>query len=348
MNTLPHFLETILKITLLSLTFSLVTLSLLTRQSPTQAQTDFRIEHLPLDHEFELTSYVDHDGERSWGVDSSGTFMFMNGDIYSNRLPYFYDGHDGIDWASPMSTTVRSVVTGTIVLKDISPFYGYRIEIDHGDYRTAYSHLLPFTSYTFISITRGQTVTMGQPIALSGNTAMFGGVISYINAHLDFEVLHDSNDQRTDPFGWRGEPGQDPLAYNGVDSQCLWNNEWCQETIVEDGDYPITRTAHYEEEIVGKPVENIWSDTGGHQSGARYLWSGSPYAFARWKPTLPMRGRYEIFAFIPPANATTQNALYKISTVNGLITATVNQNAHIPTGKLGWQSKSEPFRVYYA
>ncbi len=138
MNTL----KALLKITLLSLTCLFVALSFLTHQAPTQAQAPFRVERLPLDQEFEMTSYVDHDGERSWGVDSSGTFMFMSGDIYNNRSPYFYNGHDGIDWASPMSTIVRAVATGTIRLKAIVADYGYRIEIDHGDYRTAYSHLL--------------------------------------------------------------------------------------------------------------------------------------------------------------------------------------------------------------
>ncbi len=301
-------------------------------QSLSQAQTNFRVWRLPFERDYEIGSYVDHDGKTNDKFDKNGPFMFMNGDSYANRQPYFYDGHNGIDWSLRMGTTVYAVATGTVRFKALgSDTYGYRIIVEHeGGYSTSYSHLLPFTIEGAISLTVGQTVTMGQPIALSGNTK---NLTDTWPEHLHFEVLHTTPRlEKTDPFGWRSQPGQDPLAYNGVDSQCLWNNEWCQETIVEDRDIPITGTTHYEETVGEPPMEEVWFDTGGNQNGARYLLSNSFYGYARWKPTLPMKGRYEIFAFIPPANATTQNAIYKINTVNGLVTATINQNAN----KNGW------------
>ncbi len=291
--------------------------------SQTKAQTGFRIEQLPFDSNLEIVSYVDHDGKSNGGLDGTGPFMFMNGDSYTNQLPYFYDGHNGIDWPV-QEVNLRAVASGTVIFKQLEQStYGYMIRIDHGAYVSVYAHLKKFSD-TNIVLNEGDVVTQGQVIAISGNTA---GITETWGYHLHFEIRHP-DESMTDPFGWRGEPGQDPLAYNGVDSQCLWNNEWCQETIVEDRDFPITGTAHYEEIVGEPPTEDMWFDTDGNQNGARYLLSRSFSAYARWKPTLPMKGRYEIFAFIPPSNATTQNAIYKINTVNGLVTATVNQNAN--------------------
>ncbi len=217
---------------------------------PVQAQTDSRLR-IPFQSNIwhEVSSYVDH-----WRTENDSYFMFMNGDTYANGIPYSYDTHRGTDFPLNEGTQVMATTNGYIVeMRKYTTTWGYSILVIHNEqYFTRYSHLLTFTTETptslFITetgrtLTVGSVVSVSEVIAYSGNTGNSGG------PHLDLEVLNMGLGL-IDPFGWRGEPGQDPLAYNKVDSQCLWNNEWCQETIVEDQDYPITRTAHYEEEII--------------------------------------------------------------------------------------------------
>ncbi len=314
------------------LAFVLIGLSLGTLHptQQTQAQANLQL-HIPFNGTIwhEIKSYIDHHIKTNDRI-----FMFVNGDSYLDTLPYYYNNHRGHDFPLNIGTSILAAADGVIYEMGISEgAWGYYVLVSHNNrqYFTRYSHLFTFTNTTpnsiYITETKrtisvGSVVTTGEIIAYSASTGNSSG------PHLDLEVLYSNATSLSDPFGWRGEPGQDPLAYNKVDSQCLWNNEWCQETIVEDRDFPITGTAHYEEIVGEPPTEDMWFDTDGNQNGARYLLSRSFSAYARWKPTLPMKGRYEIFAFIPPSNATTQNAFYKISTVNGLVTTTVNQNAN--------------------
>ncbi len=207
-----------------------------------KAQQGFQVRP-PFNGNYEIGSYVDHNKIRV----KDTYFVHYNGQTYKNENPYFYDNHSGIDWPLLMSTMVQAAAVGTVTVKRLDPppsTYGYMIILDHGDYSTLYAHLLPFTISNAISLTVGSTVVAGQAIAISGNTK---GITETWDPHLHFEVLYSGNRQYTDPFGWRGAKNTDPLAYNGQDSICLWENEWCSETIVEDGDVPITGTARFEQ-----------------------------------------------------------------------------------------------------
>ncbi len=86
--------------------------------------------------------------------------------------------HKGVDWATPIGTTVMASASGTVAKAGWASGYGYVVYINHADGRqTRYGHL----SKVLVSV--GQYVTQGQRIALSGNSGRSTG------PHLHFEIL---------------------------------------------------------------------------------------------------------------------------------------------------------------
>jgi murein DD-endopeptidase MepM/ murein hydrolase activator NlpD len=86
--------------------------------------------------------------------------------------------HKGVDWATPVGTSVVASSSGTVTRAGWGSGYGYCVYIRHPDGReTRYGHL----SKVLVSV--GQTVSQGQRIALSGNTGVSTG------PHLHFEIL---------------------------------------------------------------------------------------------------------------------------------------------------------------
>ncbi len=86
--------------------------------------------------------------------------------------------HKGVDWATPVGTSVVASSTGVVTRAGWGSGYGYCVYIRHPDGReTRYGHL----SKVLVSV--GQSVSQGQRIALSGNTGVSTG------PHLHFEIL---------------------------------------------------------------------------------------------------------------------------------------------------------------
>ncbi len=86
--------------------------------------------------------------------------------------------HKGVDWATPVGTSVVASSSGTVTRAGWGSGYGYCVYIHHSDGKdTRYGHL----SKVLVSV--GQSVTQGQRIALSGNTGVSTG------PHLHFEIL---------------------------------------------------------------------------------------------------------------------------------------------------------------
>ncbi|MEU7339245.1 LysM peptidoglycan-binding domain-containing M23 family metallopeptidase [Streptomyces sp. NPDC007074] len=100
--------------------------------------------------------------------------------------------HTGVDFVVPTGTTVRSVAAGTVVSAGWGGAYGNQVVIQHADGRySQYAHL------SALSVSAGQSVTVGQRIGLSGATGNVTG------PHLHFEI-------RTTPdYG----SDLDPVAY---------------------------------------------------------------------------------------------------------------------------------------
>ncbi len=85
--------------------------------------------------------------------------------------------HKGIDWATPIGTTVMASNAGTVAFAGWASGYGYAVYINHSDGRqTRYGHL------SKVLVKAGQSVSQGERIALSGNTGRSTG------PHVHFEI----------------------------------------------------------------------------------------------------------------------------------------------------------------
>lgn len=86
--------------------------------------------------------------------------------------------HQGVDFATPIGTSIYAASGGTVSASGWSGGYGYMVLITHPDgSKTRYAHL----SKCLVSV--GQTVSQGEKIALSGNTGISTG------PHLHFEII---------------------------------------------------------------------------------------------------------------------------------------------------------------
>lgn len=85
--------------------------------------------------------------------------------------------HPGVDWATPVGTSVVASCGGKVSKAGWASGYGYCVFIEHEDGKqTRYGHL----SKVLVKV--GQTVKQGEKIALSGNTGNSTG------PHLHFEI----------------------------------------------------------------------------------------------------------------------------------------------------------------
>ncbi|MGQ9459483.1 MAG: golvesin C-terminal-like domain-containing protein, partial [Anaerolineae bacterium] len=74
---------------------------------------------------------------------------------------------------------------------------------------------------------------------------------------------------------------------------------------------------HWFESPVGYGSRAYWTWTVGREHGEE--------CFAEWRPKLPWPGLYEVFAFIPSQNATTQQACYEVHHRRGVSRVTIAQ-----------------------
>ncbi|CNI72568.1 putative peptidase [Yersinia frederiksenii] len=86
--------------------------------------------------------------------------------------------HNGIDYSMPMNTAVISVISGTVMKAEYSNSMGYYVEVaGKAGVKTRYLHL------NKILVMKGQRVSSGSTIALSGNSGRSSG------PHLHYELL---------------------------------------------------------------------------------------------------------------------------------------------------------------
>ena len=88
--------------------------------------------------------------------------------------------HYGTDFAANSGTAVCAFADGTVLAAGQNDGYGNYVKIRHADgYTTLYGHC------SKLLVRAGETVTLGQPIALVGATGKATG------PHLHFELMHD-------------------------------------------------------------------------------------------------------------------------------------------------------------
>ncbi|MDY7077405.1 MAG: peptidoglycan DD-metalloendopeptidase family protein, partial [Chloroflexota bacterium] len=261
----------------------------------------------PFNGTYRLTSYFDH-YEPTYGNDPDGDVTIYTGETTDSCDPYCYRGHNGIDWAMPTGTDVLASAAGIIeLIQDPGDTgYGCLARLDHGNgYKTLYGHIDRRWDSgqnrwvcDFV-VGEGDSVQAGTVLGDSGNTRISSG------PHLHFTVYH--NDYPSDPFGWRGSE-EDPLVdYSGETASCLWagvpgDDISCADIIVEDDGEGWTESGTWFDSINGN----------GYREHHTYSWDPPPSAEAYWMPTLPAKGFYRVYAFVPPISSRTTHAHYVI------------------------------------
>ncbi len=97
--------------------------------------------------------------------------------------------HSGMDMAAPGGSPILAAANGTVRFAGWNGGYGYCVIIDHGNgIQTLYGHS------SKLLVSRGQTVTRGQKIALVGTTGTSTG------NHLHFEVLNNGTPTNPRPY----------------------------------------------------------------------------------------------------------------------------------------------------
>ncbi len=88
--------------------------------------------------------------------------------------------HNGVDFAAPIGTPVLSTGDGVVTRVRNHPFAGIYVEIEHSStFKTRYLHL------SKALVRRGQRVSRGQRIALSGNTGRSTGPHRLFELHVN-------------------------------------------------------------------------------------------------------------------------------------------------------------------
>jgi murein DD-endopeptidase MepM/ murein hydrolase activator NlpD len=108
----------------------------------------------------------------------------------------YYEGHDGYDYGlnyEPIAAAAggRVILAGWVVPSCHSCLSGMTVEINHGNgLLTYYGHM------SQINVTKGQVVSRGQVIGISGMTGNATG------PHLHFGVYYINGAGPVDPYGW--------------------------------------------------------------------------------------------------------------------------------------------------
>ena len=104
----------------------------------------------------------------------------------TNPWPEF---HKGVDLEANYGDMVRATAAGTVVSAGWDGGFGLKVDIDHGNgYHTWYAHL------SRVTVSAGQRVTKGSPIASVGSTGESTG------PHLHYQLMFEGNPIDPQPF----------------------------------------------------------------------------------------------------------------------------------------------------
>ena len=127
------------------------------------ANVSYAVNELPFAHASPVAGYT-----------SSGFGYRLH--PLENKVKFHY----GTDFAANSGTAVCAFADGTVLAAGQDDGYGNYVKIRHADgYTTLYGHC------SKLLVRAGETVTIGQEIALVGATGKATG------PHLHFELMHD-------------------------------------------------------------------------------------------------------------------------------------------------------------
>ena len=203
----------------------------LSRPQPSANAKVLPLFEKPFDEEYLISNYFDHDQPRQF-VDDNGYLTNWKGDRLALGNPGAgIDGHGGYDWGVPENTPLKAVADGVVTFAgEGAPFFcpplqqettGNYVYILHTapngeQFETEYVHL------SQVDVEKGDRVTSGQDIGLSGNTGCSTG------PHLHFGVRKMTDAEfgeraLVDPYGWDAAH-TDPWKHetSGTESVWLW------------------------------------------------------------------------------------------------------------------------------
>ena len=146
-------------------------------------------------------SFIASDGCFWWPTD--GTIITSRFGLRDAPTAGASTNHGAIDIAVSQGTNVYATANGKVTVAGAVSGYGYAVYIDHGNgIVSRYGHLRA----DGIKVSVGQNVSVGDIIALSGNTGISTG------PHLHFEIR--LNDVKVDPLNYVSPTDQRPTCTN--------------------------------------------------------------------------------------------------------------------------------------
>lgn len=121
-------------------------------------------------------------GRQSLPVDHPVPNSLFPSSLFGARIDPFrgsHTFHEGVDFPGAVGTPIQAAGNGTVTFAGYHPEYGNMIDLDHGNGLVSrYAH------NSRLKVRRGDTVLVGQKIALLGNSGRSTG------PHLHFEIRY--------------------------------------------------------------------------------------------------------------------------------------------------------------
>jgi murein DD-endopeptidase MepM/ murein hydrolase activator NlpD len=227
--------------------------------------------------------------------------------------------HTGEDWNglgggdSDLGDPVHATANGQVVTSDYyTPSWGNIVLIEHQmpdgeNVWSQYAHL------------QERKVAVGDYVARGQHIGTIGKGHGNYPAHLHFEIRR----RQLEPDTW-GLSHAQVLACYAHPTEFIKAHRpgvvGVEVTIEEDGE-ECTRSEskYWYEATTGHGDHSYWT----------YTMATKEDCWAEWRPVLPETGLYEVMAFIPSVNTTSQQARYQITHRRGTDTTIIDQSRYL-------------------
>lgn len=265
----------------------------------------------------------------------------------------FYNGHDGVDYGvsyRPLlaaADATQVAYAGWYNPQDHRSNLGIYVRLKHANgYDTWYGHMSAVAIQSCATVNCAN-IAHGDVIGTSGTTGNSSG------PHLHFRVTSPLG-KAIDPYGWAGQVGLDPWAYNQRES--LWvqypNISASTANVYPSGGSLVEPSApalgylvdDFDNRFDQIPAD-CWTVITTSAANSQYsrllatepITSGLDTCKARWKMPLGVAaGIYQIYARIPAIHATSEGAIYYIlhdgRTDSVVLNQAVFPNSSVPDG----------------